>query len=120
METIKGFVESIRDLNKVQFVVITASVSLGDRIQCTLQKNEDNARLNAIVSSLTRESAIEVHGQIVSNPNVKLYGYELLISDIIVHSVSAGQMPVDDLSNENTRADWRFLELRKKIGRAHV
>ena len=116
MSTIKGFVESIRDLNKVQFIVVRQDSIMTAKplVQCVIQKNEANAHINAIVSSLTKESVVEVEGNHQENPSVKLNGYEILITSIVVHSISAEQMPVDDLSLEDTRADWRFLELRKK------
>ena len=113
---VKGFVESIRDLNKVQFIIVRQDsvLTFHRLVQCVIQKNEANANINAVISALTRESVVEVEGTRQENPSVKLNGYEILITNIVVHSVSAEQLPVDDLSNEDTRANWRFLELRKK------
>lgn len=111
MTTVRGFIENIRDLNKIQFIIIRNE---GVPVQCTLQKNDTNIRLNAIISSLTQESVVEIEGVRQDNPAVKLNGYEILITDIIVHSRAEAQLPMDELSSEDTRADWRFLELRKK------
>lgn len=110
MQTIKGFVESVRDLPKIQFIVVRDK---GCQTQCTLLKNEANAELNAKISTLTKESVVEVSGELKDNPSVKLNGEELLISEIKIHSIPVGHIPVSDTSGEDTLADWRFLELRK-------
>ena len=50
--TIEGFVDSIRDLQYVQFLVIRDTTG---KIQVTIEKNEENNKLNEIVSNLTTE-----------------------------------------------------------------
>ena len=51
--TIEGFVDNIRDLQYVQFLVVRDTTG---KIQITIEKNENNSKLNEIVSNLTIES----------------------------------------------------------------
>ena len=47
--SIEGFVENVRDLQYVQFLVVRDSTG---KVQVTVEKNEDNERLNDIVSDV--------------------------------------------------------------------
>ena len=48
-----GFVESVRDLQYVQFVVVR---DITGKVQVTIEKNDENSELNSIVSDLTLDS----------------------------------------------------------------
>ena len=57
--TIEGFVDNIRDLQYVQFLVIRDTTG---KVQVTIEKNEENIKLNEIVSNLTVESTVKITG----------------------------------------------------------
>ncbi|XFA99574.1 aspartate--tRNA(Asn) ligase [Candidatus Izemoplasma sp. B36] len=112
--SISGFVDKIRDLQYVQFLIIRDSSA---KIQVTIEKEEKNKELNEIVSSLTKESTVKVTGLVLEAPKVKLRGMEVIPSKIEVTSVSEDELPIDILdynnkSNQDLRLDNRFLDLR--------
>ena len=112
---VQGFVESLRDLQYVQFLVITDGTG---KVQVTIEKNEENASLNQIVSEMTIQSTVKVKGKLLESPKVKLNGMELIPSIIEVTSTSDPELPInikDKNSAEiDTRMDYRFLDLRNE------
>ena len=113
---ISGFVDRVRDLQWVQFVVIRDSSA---KVQITIEKNEENKALNDVVSSLTKESTIKATGVCLEAPKVKLRGMEFIPTELVVTSVSEDELPIDinDYNNKSTqdlRLDNRFLDLRNE------
>ena len=113
--TLEGFVDNIRDLQYVQFLVLRDT---SGKIQVTIEKNEENKELNEIVTNLTIESTIKVKGMVKENEKVKLNGMEVIPSEIIVTSICDGELPFNykDLSKVllDTRLNYRFLDLRNE------
>jgi nondiscriminating aspartyl-tRNA synthetase len=113
---IGGFVENIRDLQYVQFVILKDSTG---KIQLTLEKSEEkNKEMIELFKTLTLESTITVKGTVMENPKVKLNGMELIPSEAKVTSVSSEELPFNyhDLDNVNldTRLDYRMIDLRNE------
>ena len=113
---IGGFVENIRDLQYVQFVILKDSTG---KIQLTLEKSEEkNKEMIELFKTLTLESTITVKGIVMENPKVKLNGMELIPSEVKVTSVSSEELPFNyhDLDNVNldTRLDYRMIDLRNE------
>lgn len=112
---VQGFIDSLRDLQYVQFVVITDGTG---KVQLTIEKNEENKDLNEIVSQMTIQSTVKVKGKLLESPKVKLNGMELIPEVIEVTSVSLPELPInikDKNSAEiDTRLDHRFLDLRNE------
>jgi aspartyl-tRNA synthetase len=108
---IKGFVHSVRDLKKVQFVILRDRTGL---LQLFLSKEEANEKLNALVSSLTRESVISVAGKVNIDPNIKLNQVEIQVENIEVLSASLPELPIDENSPLDLLLDWRFIDLRSE------
>ena len=113
---IGGFVENIRDLQYVQFVILKDSTG---KIQLTLEKSEEkNKEMIELFKTLTLESTITVKGTVMENPKVKLNGMELIPSEVKVTSVSNEELPFNyhDLDNVNldTRLDYRMIDLRNE------
>ncbi|MDD4184453.1 MAG: aspartate--tRNA(Asn) ligase [Candidatus Izemoplasmatales bacterium] len=109
-----GFVDKIRDLQFVQFVVLRDS---SGKVQVTIEKNDELKKINDLVSKLTKESTVKVKGILYERPNVKLRGMELIPSEFVITSVAAEELPIDILdytnkSNKELRLDNRFLDLR--------
>ena len=113
--TIEGFVDNIRDLQYVQFLIVRDTTG---KVQVTIEKNEINSRLNEIVSNLTIESTVKITGTLLKNEKVKLNGMELIPNDIIVTSKCLEDLPLNYKDSKSalldTRLNYRFLDLRSE------
>ncbi len=113
--TLQGFVDKIRDLQYVQFLILRDRTG---KVQITVEKNENNTVLNDILSNLTLESTVFIKGKVSLNEKVKLKGVEILPSKIAVTSTSLPELPFDYKSKDNslreTRLDFRFIDLRRE------
>ena len=113
--TIEGFVDNIRDLQYVQFLVVR---DVTGKVQVTIEKNEENCKLNEIVSNLTVESTVKIIGTLFENEKVKLNGMELVPSNIIVTSRCLEELPLNYKDSKSalldTRLNYRFLDLRSE------
>lgn len=111
--TLKGFVQTVRNQKAVQFIILRDHTGL---IQVVAERSEVNKTFNELIETLTRESAIEVSGVVVSNPGVKLGQIELQLQSLLVDSLSEAILPIDIFGKTETevdkRLDWRFLDLR--------
>ncbi len=113
---VSGFVDNIRDLQWVQFVILKDSTG---KVQITIEKSDEkNKDMVELVSSLPLESTIKVKCKVMENPKVKLNGMELIPSSIEVTSTSDLELPFNykDLTGVNldTRLDYRFIDLRNE------
>ena len=113
--TIEGFVDNIRDLQYVQFLVVR---DVTGKVQVTIEKNEENCKLNEIVSNLTVDSTVKIIGTLFENEKVKLNGMELVPSNIIVTSRCLEELPLNYKDSKSalldTRLNYRFLDLRSE------
>lgn len=112
--SLKGFVQTVRNQKAVQFIILRDHTGL---IQVVAERSEENKVFNELIATLTRESAIEVTGEVVNNPNVKLGQIELQLKSLRVESLSDATLPIDLFgkteSDVDKRLDWRFLDLRQ-------
>ncbi len=114
--TISGFVDNIRNLQWVQFVIIRDATG---KVQVTIEKSvEENKKMIEIIDTLPLESTVKITGKLLESPKVKLNGMELIPTNIEVTSESKEELPFNfkDLSNVNldTRLDYRFIDLRNE------
>ena len=113
--TVEGFVDSIRDLQFVQFLIIRDTTG---KLQITVEKNETNNNLNKIISNLSVESTVKIIGTLLQNKNVKLNEMELIPKDIIVTSKCLEELPLNYKNSKSalldTRLNYRFLDLRNE------
>ncbi len=112
---IQGFVENVRNLQWVQFLIIK---DVTGKVQVTIEKSEEkNKELVEIVDNLTIDSTVKIKGKLVENTKVKLNGMEIIPESIIVTS-KASELPFNykDLNSVNldTRLDYRFIDLRNE------
>ena len=113
---VSGFVDEIRNLKWVQFVVLRDQTG---KVQITIEKSEEtNKELVEIIDNLSVESTIKVTGKILESPSVKLEGMEIIPTKIEVTSRNLGELPFNykDLSTVNldTRLDYRYIDLRSE------
>ena len=109
-----GFVDNIRDLQWVQFVILRDSTG---KVQVTIEKSEEkNKEMVELISSLPLESTVKVSGTLMEAPKVKLNGMEFIPDTIEVTSKSEMELPFNyknlDGVNLDTRLDYRFIDLR--------
>ena len=77
-----GFVENIRDLQWVQFVILRDSTG---KVQVTIEKSEEkNKEMVELISNLTLESTVKITGTLLESPKVKLNGMEIIPDSIEV------------------------------------
>lgn len=112
--TLQGFVENVRNLQWVQFIVLRDKTG---KVQITIEKSEEaNKELIEIVNNLTNESTIKITGKLLENEKVKLNGIEIIPSSIEITSLSESELPINikdkDAQEIDTRLDYRFLDLR--------
>ncbi len=113
--TIEGFVDNIRNLQYVQFLIVRDTTG---KVQLTIEKNEENSKLNEIVSNLTVESTVKITGTLFKNEKVKLNGMEFIPSNIIITSRCLEELPLNYKDSRSalldTRLNYRFLDLRSE------
>ena len=108
---IKGFVHNVRDLKKVQFIILRDKTGL---LQLFISKDEAHEKLNTLVSSLSKESVVSVTGKVNIDPNIKLNQVEIQVESIEVLSASLPELPIDENSPLDLLLDWRFIDLRQE------
>ena len=113
--TFSGFVDEIRNLKWVMFVVLRDNTG---KVQMTIEKSEEkNKPLLDIMANTTVESTVKVTGLLQSNEAVKLGGMEIIPTNIEVTSL-AENLPFDfnnlDGVNIDTRMDYRWIDLRNE------
>ena len=111
--TIRGWIETIRDQKKRQFLIVRDCTGL---VQ-VINEKEGRSEITAIVSSLTLESTVEVTGKIVGNEIVKLGGIELVVEVIKTYSTASSPLPINEETTQENRLDWRFINLRSPKNR---
>ncbi len=125
--TVSGWVETVRDQKKVQFVILrdesgdvqlvhprsapaTEVVESGD-VPVGVSVTDDIAET---ISSLTLGSFITVTGQLKHDERVKLGGLEVRVDSLTVASYAHPELPIAPDSGLDKRMDWRFLDLRQR------
>lgn len=109
-----GFVDSVRNLQYVIFLVIRDNTG---KIQVTIEK-ENNVKLVELTERLTQESTVRIKGKVFKNEKVKLGGMEIIPEYLEITSLSENLLPIDikdkEKSLRETRLDYRFLDLRRE------
>lgn len=113
---LQGFVDNIRDLQWVQFVILRDNFG---SIQVTIEKSDEkNKEMVELISALPVESTVKITGVLMESPKVKLNGMELIPEKIEVTSKSDLELPFNykklDGVNLDTRLDYRFIDLRSQ------
>jgi len=103
-----GWVQDIRALSKINFIILRDREGLAQLVVKKLPKN------------LTRESVIVVQGKVQASKSCQ-FSKELVVSKLEILSTAAAPLPID-LFEETTelskRLDWRFLDVRNLKVRA--
>ena len=112
--SLRGFVHAVRNQKSVQFIILRDHTGL---IQVVAERSEENSAINESIAQLTRESAVQLTGLVVNNPNVKLGQLEVQLKTLSINSMADATLPIDLFGKTETdvdkRLDWRFLDLRQ-------
>ncbi|TBN58435.1 aspartate--tRNA(Asn) ligase [Glaciihabitans arcticus] len=112
--SVSGWVDTIRDQKKVQFVVLRDE---SGATQLVHPKNfaEDGTpladELADTISALTVGTFLTATGELKHDERVKLGGVEIKLDGLAVVS-EAAVSPIAEDSSGDKRMDWRFLDLR--------
>ncbi len=106
--TVKGWVHTLRRQRAMQFVLVRDHTGT---VQVTHKRG---GPLEQLLDELTPESAVEITGQVVDNPVVKLGGVEIVPSSVEVLSRAETPLPIDERTGPEQRLDWRFLDVRRR------
>lgn len=116
-----GWVETVRDQKKVQFVVLrdeTGAVQLVNPAVREAADGDDDAALRLgiteTISALAHGSFVHVVGTLKHDERVKLGGIEVRVESLEVVSAALPETPIADDSSLDKRLDWRFLDLRHR------
>ncbi len=110
--TVYGWIESIRDLGSLKFIVIR---DMSGTIQMVVKKGAVSEETSKVIDSLSREYAVKIRGLVKKNEKAS-GGRELMPKEVEIISISDTNFPTDisdkTKSHLDTRLDWRPLDLR--------
>jgi len=118
--TVGGFVETVRDQKKVQFIILRDESGSAQLVNPALREDDPEAsgsperrKLTDSISELSSGSFVLVTGELKLDERVKLGGLEVKISSLEVTGSAEPEPPIAEDSSVDKRMDWRFLDLRR-------
>jgi aspartyl-tRNA synthetase len=112
-QVFSGWVNTIRDLGNLKFIILRNSKGL---TQVILKKGVVEIDLLTVVDGLNLEDVVSVRGKAVKHKNAP-GGIEVIPTEIHVLSKAETPLPLDVsgkiTSNLDTRLDWRVIDLRR-------
>ena len=114
--SVSGWVETVRDQKKVQFVVLrdeSGAVQLVHPRAFAEDGTPLDDPLAESISALTQGSFLTATGELKHDERVKLGGVEVKLDGLDIASVAIAETPIAADSNIDKRMDWRFLDLRR-------
>ena len=118
--TVSGWVETVRDQKKVQFVVLrdeSGAVQLVNpavrEVDPEVEGSAERLATTEAISALAHGSFITVTGELKHDERVKLGGIEVKVATLEVVTAANPETPIAADSSLDKRLDWRFLDLRQ-------
>lgn len=118
--TVSGWVETVRDQKKVQFVVLrdeSGAVQLVNpavrELDPEVEGSAERLATTEAISALAHGSFITVTGELKHDERVKLGGIEVKVATLDVVTAANPETPIAADSSLDKRLDWRFLDLRQ-------
>ena len=114
--SVAGWVETVRDQKKVQFVVLRDE---SGAVQLVNPRNVDaDGAVIAdepatTISGLSQGTFVRATGELKHDERVKLGGIEIKLSTLEVETAAIPETPIAADSGIDKRMDWRFLDLRE-------
>lgn len=119
--SVSGWVETVRDQKKVQFVILRDESGAVQLVNPATRPSEDGAEQDAgalalteTISGLTHGTFLTVTGALKHDERVKLGGVEVKIASLDIAAVALPETPIAADSGMDKRMDWRFLDLRQR------
>jgi nondiscriminating aspartyl-tRNA synthetase len=113
--SVSGWVETVRDQKKVQFVVLRDESGAVQLVHPRLFNEDKTPAEDSIadeISSLSQGTFLTVTGELKHDERVKLGGVEIKIDGFEIAARAIAETPIADDSGVDKRMDWRFLDLR--------
>ena len=115
---VSGWVETVRDQKKVQFVVLrdeSGAVQLVNPRSFDAEGVEEPSEVSAAISALTQGTFLSARGELKHDERVKLGGVEIKLDALEVDpaTVAIAETPIAPDSGIDKRMDWRFIDLRR-------
>lgn len=113
--SVSGWVETVRDQKKVQFVVLRDESGAVQLVSPRSFDDEGAAIATAVsetISSLSQGTFLTATGELKHDERVKLGGVEVKLDGLDVAALAIPETPIADDSGIDKRMDWRFLDLR--------
>ncbi|WP_219732614.1 aspartate--tRNA(Asn) ligase [Leifsonia shinshuensis] len=114
--SVAGWVETVRDQKKVQFVVLRDESGAVQLVN-PRTVDEDGAVVAdepaTTISGLSQGSFVRVTGELKHDERVKLGGIEIKLNTLEVETAAIPETPIAADSGIDKRMDWRFLDLRE-------
>ena len=114
--SVSGWVETIRDQKKVQFVVLRDESGAVQLVHPRLFDEDGSPLEDSVaecISGLTQGSFLTAAGELKHDERVKLGGVEIKLESLHVATVAIAETPIAADSSIDKRMDWRFLDLRR-------
>jgi len=114
--TVSGWVDTVRDQKKVQFVVLrdeSGAVQLVNPRATDADGAVVSDEPASTISALAQGSFITVTGELKHDERVKLGGIEIKLATLTVVTAAIPETPIAADSSLDKRLDWRFLDLRQ-------
>jgi aspartyl-tRNA synthetase len=108
--TVSGWVETVRDQKKVQFVVLRDE---SGAVQLVNPRSEEPTTISDAISALSQGTFLTATGELKHDERVKLGGVEIKLDGLEIATVAIAETPIAADSGIDKRMDWRFLDLRR-------
>lgn len=114
--SVAGWVETVRDQKKVQFVVLRDESGAVQLVN-PRTVGEDGAVVAdepaVTISGLSQGTFVRATGELKHDERVKLGGIEIKLTSLTVETAAIPETPIAADSGIDKRMDWRFLDLRE-------
>ncbi|HEY8282380.1 MAG TPA: aspartate--tRNA(Asn) ligase, partial [Leifsonia sp.] len=114
--SVAGWVETVRDQKKVQFVVLrdeSGAVQLVNPRTVDADGAVVADEPATTISGLSLGSFVRATGELKHDERVKLGGIEIKLSGLELETAAIPEAPIAADSGIDKRMDWRFLDLRE-------
>ncbi len=108
--SVSGWVDTVRDQKKVQFVVLRDE---SGAVQLVHPRLDEVDPLAEIISGLSLGTFLTATGELKHDERVKLGGVEVKLDGLEVAAAAIPETPIAEDSGIDKRMDWRFLDLRQ-------